>query len=179
MNRPKTISKEYLAAQKELHRDPYYGKAAEVYAPLVADIFRKTGARSISDYGAGKKSLLGALFGLGIRDFSYHPYDPAFPEYGKPEPADLVCCIDVLEHIELPFIEAVLHDLRSITPKVGFFSIATRPARKVLPDGRNAHLIQKPSSWWLPKLCANFEIYQLATESGHGFWVIAEPRKVK
>jgi len=81
----------------------------------------------------------------------------------------------VLEHIEPDFIDAVLLDLRSITQKVGFFSIATGAARKVLKDGRNAHLIQKPSSWWLPKLCEHFEIMQLGRDR-HGFWVVTEPR---
>jgi hypothetical protein len=42
-------------------------------------------------------------------------------------------------------------------------------------DGRNAHLIQKPSSWWLPKLCQHFEIAQLGRDQ-HGFWVLVEPR---
>jgi hypothetical protein len=53
------------------------------------------------------------------------------------------------------------------------------PAGKTLPDGRNAHLIQKPSSWWLPKLSAHFDVLHLETHDmmGRGFWVIVEPKK--
>jgi hypothetical protein len=170
-----TISAEYLALQKELHKNPKYGIASIGYAPLVKQILEFSKAKSLSDYGAGKQNLKKALDGLGKSDLDYRPYDPAFPEYGPPQPAELVCCIDVLEHIEPDYVDAVVLDLRSITQKVGFFSVATGPAAKVLADGRNAHLIQKPTSWWLPKLSEHFEIAQLGCDP-HGFWVIAEPR---
>ena len=62
-------------------------------------------------------------------------------------------------------------------PRVGFFTIHTGPAGKVLADGRNAHLIQQPSSWWLPKLCERFEIDHLQRTKG-GFAVIVSPRQV-
>jgi hypothetical protein len=53
------------------------------------------------------------------------------------------------------------------------------PAVKVLADGRNAHLIQKPSSWWLEKLIQHFEILHLQTHGvmGHGFWVAVKPKE--
>jgi hypothetical protein len=69
----------------------------------------------------------------------------------------------------------VIADLATITTRLGFFSVATGPAKKSLSDGRNAHLIQKPSSWWLPRLCTFFEVAQLGREA-HGFWVIVEPK---
>ena len=56
----------------------------------------------------------------GVR-IDYRPYDPAFPEYGEPRGADLVCCIDVLEHIEPDLLDNVLDDLARITLKHGFF----------------------------------------------------------
>jgi hypothetical protein len=79
----------------------------------------------------------------------------------------------VLEHIEPDYLDAVLNDLQRITARIGFFTIATGPAIKTLADGRNAHLIQKPPSWWLPRLCQRFEIVQLNREA-QGFWVIVE-----
>ena len=97
------------------------------------------------------------------------------PEYGDPKEAELVCCIDVLEHVEPLYIDAVLIDLKKITIEHGFFTIHTGPARKTLPDGRNAHLIQKPTSWWLPKLCDHFEVIHLQQSAG-GFWIIVSRR---
>src|SRR5262249_33457682 len=175
-DRTATISADYLALQKQLHQNPNYGVASIAYAPIVAQVIGRSGARSISDYGAGKQNLKKALNDGGVRAFDYRPYDPAFPEYGAPQSADLVCCIDVLEHIEPEYLDAVLRELAAITIKLGFFTIATGPAMKTLADGRNAHLIQKPSSWWLPRLCEFFEIVQLGKDQ-HGLSILVEPRQ--
>jgi hypothetical protein len=176
MQQRSTISANYLAQQQELHRNPNYGVASIGYAPIVKELLDQTGIKSISDYGAGKCNLRKALHGLGKRDFEYFPYDPAFPEYGPPKPARLVCCIDVLEHIEEEFLDSVFLDLQDITQNIGFLSVHTGPAMKTLPDGRNAHIIQKPTSWWLPRMCQYFEIGHLQRGPG-GFWMIAEPMK--
>ena len=170
-----TISEDYLIAQKQLHENPNYGVASRQYAPIVLELIEQIGAKSISDYGAGKCRLKIKLKELGLRKFRYFPFDPAFPEYGQPQEAELVCCIDVLEHVEPFYLDAVLIDLRKITTGHGFFTIHTGPAIKTLPDGRNAHLIQKPTSWWLPKLCVHFEIGHLQ-KSPNGFWIIVSPR---
>lgn len=175
MSRTPTISDDYLALQKELHLNPHYGMASIGYAPLVKDLLDASKAKSVSDYGAGKQNLKRALDDLGASDFEYLPYDPAFPEYGPPLPGELVCCIDVLEHIEPDYLPTVLRELKAITRRLGFYSVATGPAEKFLADGRNAHLIQQPTSWWLPKLCEHFEIHQLQ-RSAEGFWVIVYPR---
>src|SRR5262245_35209573 len=125
-----TISPAYLALQRELHRDPNYGVASIHFAPIVKKCLDMSRAKSISDYGAGKQGLWVALQTLGVHNVEYRPYDPAFPEYGLPRPADLVCCIEVLEHIEPEFVESVLAELRSITTGFGFLTIATGPATK-------------------------------------------------
>lgn len=173
-----TISDTYRQAQQAMHLNPAYGTASVAMAPLVAQVIRAAQAKSLSDYGAGKKRLQGALSELGLSDVTYLPFDPAFPEYGEPQPADLVCCIDVLEHVEPECLDAVLDDLRRVTKRLGFFSIHLGPAQKVLPDGRNAHLIQQSISWWLLQLAPRFEVIQLQTHQvhGNGVWIIVKPQ---
>ena len=168
-----TISDEYRAQQVELHTNPAYGVASIAFAPIVAKLAVDNSVKSISDYGAGKKHLQTALQSAGL-EFDYRPYDPAFPEYGLPVEADMVCCIDVLEHIEPDRLDAVLDDLARIMPRIGFLSVHTRAAVKVLSDGRNAHLIQEPARWWLPKICQRFHIHHLQHHQmmGQGFWVV-------
>lgn len=165
------ISTNYRKEQQKLHENPKYGVAALHYAPIVAQLIRDNGFRSLHDYGAGKRRLRDAL----TLDVDYSASDPAFPEYGEPRPADLVCCIDVLEHVEPDHLDAVLGDLARITTKAGFFTVHTKPALKTLSDGRNAHLIQQPASWWLPRLCARLEVIHLQ-QSGSGFWVVVTPK---
>ena len=111
----KTISIEYLNEQKILHKNQNYGVASLSFAPIVADLIRMQKIKSVSDYGAGKKNLLVGLNKAGIKGIDYFPYDPVFPEYGSAVKADLVCCIDVLEHIEPELIKNGLLDLKGIT----------------------------------------------------------------
>ena len=171
-----TISDDYLKLQQELHLNPNYGVASLQFAPLVAQLAKQTNVQSICDYGAGKKRLLEGLRSNGFVPKEYHPFDPAFPEYGEPQSAGLVCCIDVLEHIEPTKLDSVLEELASITVGLGFFSVHMGPAGKVLSDGRNAHLIQKPTSWWLPRLCQHFNILELQQHQvfGTGFWCVVQ-----
>jgi hypothetical protein len=172
------ISEEYRQQQVELHKNPDYGNASAVFAPRVADVMRMFSFHSISDYGAGKRRLLKALNNAGLTDLEYYPYDPAFPEYGLPRTADLVCCIDVLEHIEPELLDNVLSDLERLVIKLGFFSVHIGPAKKTLPDGRNAHLIQQPTSWWLKKISERFEVRRLETlAKTQGFYVVVEPKE--
>ena len=176
----KTISAQYLNEQKILHKNQNYGVASLSFAPIIADLIRMQKIKSVSDYGAGKKNLLIGLTNAGIKGVDYFPYDPVFPEYGSTVKAELVCCIDVLEHIEPELIKNVLLDLNGITENLGFFSVHMGPAAKVLTDGRNAHLIQRPTSWWLPLLCEYFEILHLQSHNmmGKGFWVIVKKKEL-
>ena len=155
----KTISQDYLDLQCALHENPHYGVASLSYAPIIEQVCRSIGAHSVSDYGAGKCNLKVGLEKYGLRDLDYFPYDPVFPNYGEPKPADLVCCIDVLEHIEEEFLPNVIEDLVRITRNIGFFTVATGPAQKVLADGRNAHLIQKPAQgfWFVVRPLSSLE----------------------
>ena len=111
----KIISDNYLKLQQKLHKNPNYGVASIKFAPNVKKIMEDAKLSSISDYGAGKKNLQKTLNELGLNNYQYYPYDPAFPEYGEATEADLVCCIDVLEHAEEEFLDNILEDLKRIT----------------------------------------------------------------
>jgi hypothetical protein len=175
-----TITSEYLEQQKILHQNPNYGVASLSFAPIIADLIKQIGVRSVSDYGAGKKNLLVGLRQNGITGIEYLPYDPVFPEYGPPKTADLVCCIDVLEHIEPDLIDNVISELARLITNFGFFSIHMGPAGKILSDGRNAHLIQKPTSWWLPKISVYFDVLHLQSHQlmGEGVWLVVKPKVI-
>lgn len=172
------ISEDYRKMQEDLHRNPNYGVASVEYAPLVAQVMESVGTRELLDYGAGKGRLGKTLSEMFDESFIIHHYDPAIPEWSKrPEPCGFVTCIDVLEHIEPGLIDNVLDDLKRVTAKVGVFTVHTGPAVKVLTDGRNAHLIQKPVAWWLPKFMERFELLQFTRTKG-GFCVVVERKAI-
>jgi len=146
------ISEEYRAQQEQLHETMEYGKASIFYAPIVSQIIERMGVTHLLDYGCG--SLLNLPKHLKVKQkLTYQAYDPAVPKFSKPAvPAQMVACIDVLEHIEPTMLDNVLDDLVRLTEGIVFLTVCTVAALKTLSDGRNAHLIQEPIQWWLPKL---------------------------
>lgn len=164
-------SPEYAALQVQFHKErPDYGTSGTRYADQIAMLADKMGTRDILDYGCGKATLQKNL------PFPIQNYDPFVKEYSAPcIPADLVVCTDVMEHVEEPFITNVLRNIHDLTKKVVFFQIATRPASKFLPDGRNAHLIQKPINWWLERIMPMFDVHHL-DDMGGGFIVVVTPK---
>jgi tetratricopeptide (TPR) repeat protein len=160
----------------KLHSVGNYGISGAKWAAPVQAIIDQLQPDSVLDYGAGCCTLdkaLRAQSGPAMRSYVWRNYDPCVDGMdATPEPADLVVCTDVLEHIEPENLDAVLDDLQRVVVKVGFFVIAARPAKKILPDGRNAHLIQEGPRWWLPKLCQRFEIAHLNCMPGEFLVVV-------
>lgn len=173
------ITEAYRKMQQELHRNPNYGVASVEYAPIVAQVMEATGIDEILDYGAGKGRLGQTLRQMYENPLVVHEYDPAIPQWSStPAPCRLVACIDVLEHIEPDLLDTVLDDLARVTVGVGVFTVHTGPAAKVLPDGRNAHLIQQPPAWWLPRFLQRFELVTFKRLSKVGFYVVVERNAV-
>lgn len=159
------ISEQYVEQNKSLHGVGNFGVSGYKWAPTVGWVIHHHQIQHVLDYGAGQQTLKNALtdrFPVRI-----DCYDPAIPELATPPSfAELLTCTDVLEHIEPASIDDVLDHIRSIATRYVFLVIPTGPAAKVLPDGRNAHLIQKPVQWWLPKLLARFDLISLNNTSG-------------
>ena len=145
------ISPNYLEQNRLLHQRPTYGAGGHQHLDEIETLVLREGPiRSVIDYGAGK----GTFKPVFEQRFPFIPvqnYDPVtFP--CNPHPSDLIVCTDVLEHIEPDCLDDVLLHVSMLMNKIGFFTIATRPAQKTLPDGRNAHLIQESEDWWREKL---------------------------
>lgn len=170
------ISEEYRKEQEKLHENPNYGVASVTFAPLVSQIINMFGVTEVLDYGAGKCRLAHTIAeGHMLKNpATFYGYDPGRPELADtPDPCEMVCCIDVLEHIEPELLENVLDDLKRVTESIGFFTVHTGPAVKTLSDGRNAHLIQEPMMWWLAKLDERFDI-QCIQKTSNGFYVVVK-----
>ena len=140
------ISEQYRAEQIYLHtqhdRSYKYGTGTN-YQNVILQIFNAYRCKNALDYGCGKAILAKKL------PFEVQLYDPALTKYAAlPNAADLVICIDVLEHVEPELLTNVLQHLKELSNKVLFVAIGLTWAGRILRDGRNAHLIIKPVQWW-------------------------------
>jgi hypothetical protein len=177
LERERLISAEYLRQQEELHKNPDYGVASVAAASTVSKVCNTYGVDELLDYGAGKGRLAKHL--SVDHPMRVQMYDPAIPKWSeKPDPSEMVACIDVLEHIEPALLENVLDDLKRVTKRIGFFSVSCVPASKTLSDGRNAHLIQSPPEWWLPKFMERFELH-VFQRTVDGFFVLTMAKGIE
>ncbi len=170
----KLITDWYVQEQKKLHRDPVYGAGSGRHAYLVAGIASVEVCLSILDYGCGKGKLVNVLRSSGSDVIDFQEYDPAIP--GKdfsPHPADLVTCIDVIEHIEPDCLTDVLRHLRHLSKQFLFLDIATKfDKHRWLSDGRNSHQIVEETPFWKQKfLDLGFTIKQ-EFPTGLRAWVV-------
>lgn len=147
------ISEEYRQMNKDLHAArKTYGASGHRWAEYLTSVVSE--GVSVLDYGCGKGTLKAALPDMDIRE-----YDPAVEgKDAPPDEASIVVCTDVLEHIEPEFLDSVLAHIKSLAVDAALLVVATRPANKTLPDGRNAHLIIEGPDWWRDKISEHFEV---------------------
>ncbi len=173
-SKPELISEEYKKLNWRLHQDkPNYGMGGSRHKEPITKLSIELKTTSILDYGAGKMQLAKSL------DFPIWSYDPAIPEISaSPNPADIVVCTDVLEHIEPDKLKYVLDDLKRCVKKVGYFVISTRKAVKTYSNGKNTHLIVKSEGWWREKLEKFFDVGKIVPQKDE-ILVLVGPRTVK
>ena len=108
--------------------------------------------KSVLDFGCGKGGTMQWLQGL-FPELTVTGWDTGTEKYRK-RPRDVqfdgIYSIDCFEHIELTDIPDVIENLRRISHRKTQWChiIDLTPAKKTLPDGRNAHVtLQSPQEW--------------------------------
>lgn len=150
---------DYMVEQNEaLHLRPEgYGGDGWKHTDNVFNFAKKLNANSVLDYGCGEGALKKGLIKKGLR-IPITEYDPAILfKSSLPNPSDLVVCTDVLEHVEPDKLDNVIGHLYELTRNGCYIVVATRPANKILPDGRNAHLIIEAVEWWRYRIISQFQ----------------------
>ena len=149
------ISEDYRLQNAALHRLGRFGGSGHKHAAAVRAFAREIDAQTILDYGCGQGTLSKAL-----PEYMVSEYDPAIEALSAdPDPAELVVCADVMEHVEPECLDAVLDHIASKARKGVYFAIALRmDSKKLLPDGRNPHLIVESAQWWREVIGAVFDV---------------------
>jgi hypothetical protein len=154
----------HKATGAEGSQDPavFKGFSLRFHVETVRQLAMQTGSKSILDYGSGKGQLYSQKnFQLtdgkivpdvktywGVENITL--YDPGIPEFSNIPVGqfDGLVSTDVLEHIPEEDLDWVLRDCFSYARKFIYMNIASYPARKVLPNGWNAHVTIQPPEWW-------------------------------
>ena len=160
------ISDSSRKANKELHEKfENFGSRPDAGGvlgrlPIAVDkLANDYSVKSILDYGTGKGNVVKMLRETVSNNIQVDGYDPAVDEWAlKPSSKyDIITCLDVLEHVELSSLDAVLTDINNLTKKFCFLFIDLQPAVKTLSDGRNAHVLLAPPDWWISKISTHFQ----------------------
>ncbi|MFT4561789.1 MAG: hypothetical protein ACI9BW_001531 [Gammaproteobacteria bacterium] len=145
-------------------KETFDGHSLAKHDASVGKLVATTGAQTILDYGCGKALAYSPWPGeapasrLKARaawpDVKICCYDPGYAPYAAPYSGrfDGVISTDVLEHIPEEDIGWVLNELFSAADKFVYVVAACYLARKMLPNGQNAHCTVMPPSWWSGQL---------------------------
>ena len=131
-----------------------------IVAPQIRRFARKIGAKTMLDYGGGR----GAQYRLGEIKLGQEKFknslaylgldqavcfDPGFKQNVPDGLFDLVICIDALEHCDRQDLPWIIRQLFQKARSGVFANIASYPARKILPNGENAHCTIEEAEWWM------------------------------
>lgn len=168
------ISEQYAAENARQHAlENNYGVRGYKHLPDVLHLAEREGCTTVLDYGCGAGTL--AARAKKVSPLKFTNYDPGRPEFSAtPSPADLVVCTDVLEHVEPLCLADVVQDLVRLADKAIYLQIATRPAGRILSDGRNAHLIIRDPYFWFDTFRLWFDITDMKVVPGHSVALIGK-----
>jgi len=152
------IDPEYQAQLAIMHSQGQFvrgGKTLKSVRPFL----EKYQPTSVLDFGCGHGALMASIQET-YPNMRVEGYDPGNPDHNRiPKRSfDAVVSADVFEHIEPNHLAETLRMISDKIIVAGWFRIACYPAKKHLPDGRNAHLIVESPDWWREQLLDNMDI---------------------
>jgi len=159
----KVCSEKHAKRLRKLHaRDPNFGVIGHLWAEKIAMLMRDGQCETILDYGCGRSDLVPAvvvaLHAMNMPCVKRQEYDPATAP-GTPEPADFVSCIDVLEHVEVDKLDAVLSHIHKLMRKSGIITVSLRNGSLA---NRKTHPLVRPREWWIEKLHERFYVDEIS-----------------
>jgi len=152
------INEHYQNQIQELHSKGKFNNGAKQF-DIVEPFIKEYKPTDLIDFGCGKGALIHTIK-QHYPDISVWGYDPGNPDFAKlPDQSfDAVISTDAIEHIEPEHLDQSLETMSTKMQRCGFFRIACHPAKKLLPDGRNCHLIVQEPDWWRAKILSNMDV---------------------
>lgn len=124
------------------------------YRPQLKEIFINYDIKTTLDYGCGGSDwALPGFHESGETAEEYfslkkaYRYEPA-RNLDERQKVDCVISFDVLEHVFISDVPAVLRDMFSYANSLIVLNAACFPAAAKLPNGENAHITVRTPAWW-------------------------------
>ncbi len=125
------------------------------YRAQILSIFNDHSISTVLDYGCGGSDWRSGDFdeASGQSAIEYfklqnaYRYEPA-RDIDERQRVDCVISFDLLEHIFISDVPAVLRDMFSYATKLIVLNVACYPAAAKLPNGENAHVTVRHPFWW-------------------------------
>lgn len=147
------INPDYKQQLQDAHKNPKWMKGASGLHSKIDKFLIEYTAQSVMDFGCSQGGLIKSIKEK-YPNITVAGYDPGIPEYEvlPNGPFDVIVSTDVLEHVEYEYINDTLKQIGERFTKACYLIIASYPAKKKLPDGRNAHIIIESFDWWKQRL---------------------------
>jgi 2-polyprenyl-3-methyl-5-hydroxy-6-metoxy-1,4-benzoquinol methylase len=125
---------------------------------LVQDFLKDESPKSLIDFGCAHGAMINRIKNDFPDILIVDGYDPGVIEYEKFPQQQYDCLVsnDVIEHIEPRYLDSTLIAMNTLFTKSAWLIVACYPAKKILPDGRNAHLSVHEPDWWIEKIKKTF-----------------------
>jgi hypothetical protein len=152
------INQEYQAQIQEMHKDGKFNNGAKQFA-TVKNFIEQYKPVNLIDFGCGKGALIATIkeHYSNVDVFGYDPGNPDFAQMPS-RTFDTIISTDAIEHIEPEHLADSLRVMSDKMERCGFFRIACHPAKKLLPDGRNCHLIVEEPTWWREQILKHMSV---------------------
>lgn len=162
--------------------ETFDGRSLEPHVSAIAELLDVNGAKSLLDFGSGKGKLYtDNSTSSDVRqkhlaawpDVSVTCYDPGYAPYaGAIEgPFDAVISTDVVEHIPADDIPWLLDELFGHARVCVYVVAACYLAKKMMPDGSNAHCTIESPQWW------DQQMREAAARNSGVVWTLCTQRK--
>ena len=134
-------------------KDAYNSFELRKIRDVIKNKFTQYNVKTVLDYGCGGSDWNAPGFANGISAVEFfglravHRYEPA-RDIDERASVDCVVCFDVLEHVYVSDVAAVLRDILSHANKLVILNVACYEANALLPNGENAHITVRNPHWW-------------------------------
>ena len=134
--------------------DAFSDFGLSAYRPQIRQIIDQYSVSTVLDYGCGGSDWNTPEFddsGQSALEFfnlqNAYRYEPA-RQLDERQQVDCVISFDVLEHIFISDVPAVLRNMFSYAGKLLVLNVACYPAVAKLSNGENAHVTVRKPAWW-------------------------------